>query len=427
MLSQPFHRLPGRGEPPVQGSGSRSPAGSPWRTGVKDFWRSPGPGQGATFALALPIAAVPRGCSVRMTGQRVLVVDDEPQIRRAPDDARGAGYEVDEGGDRRGGAAAAARFRPTRSSSTSSSRRERHRVCRELRGWTDAPVIVLSAVGEERREDRRARRGRRRLRHEAVRRRRAARAAARRPARRSRERAGDPGREPRIDLAKQAVTLEGARSSPRPHEFDLLRLFAQNQGKLLTHRMILREVWGPAYQTEAHYLHVYISHLRREDRADPAVRGTSYGARRRLPARRSRPFRQHLGRGWSFRWRLTQGGLRRKRCSTSACSGSPQLFRLMFAIFRGLDAPDHYAECSARRLGRRPRLPRLRPVPWREALGMTGQGIGPDPLSRCSSSRWAIRSGFFMARVYSDQRFRARGWLGGLKTVERGFYRVVRW
>ena len=54
-----------------------------------------------------------------------------------------------------------------------------------------------------------------------------------------------------------------------PHEFDLLRVLAQNQGKLLTHRMLLREVWGPAYQVEAHYLHVYISHLRRKIEPDP--------------------------------------------------------------------------------------------------------------------------------------------------------------
>ena len=47
-------------------------------------------------------------------------------------------------------------------------------------------------------------------------------------------------------------------------------MLAQNEGKLLTHRAILREVWGPAYQVESHYLHVYISQLRQQDRARPA-------------------------------------------------------------------------------------------------------------------------------------------------------------
>ena len=55
-----------------------------------------------------------------------------------------------------------------------------------------------------------------------------------------------------------------------PHEFGLLRLLALNEGKLLTHRPILREVWGPAYQGESHYLHVYVSQLRRKIEPDPA-------------------------------------------------------------------------------------------------------------------------------------------------------------
>ena len=55
-----------------------------------------------------------------------------------------------------------------------------------------------------------------------------------------------------------------------PHEFELLRVLAQNEGKLLTHKTILREVWGPAYQTESSYLHVFVSQLRRKLEADPA-------------------------------------------------------------------------------------------------------------------------------------------------------------
>ena len=55
-----------------------------------------------------------------------------------------------------------------------------------------------------------------------------------------------------------------------PHEFELLRVLAQNEGKLLTHPTILREVWGPAYGEESHYLHVYVSQLRRKIEPDPA-------------------------------------------------------------------------------------------------------------------------------------------------------------
>ncbi len=84
------------------------------------------------------------------------------------------------------------------------------------------------------------------------------------------------------------MTRNGKRIKLSPHEFDLLRVLAQNRGKLLTHRMLLREVWGPAYQVEAHYIHVYVSNLRRKiepDPCEPALR--AHRARRRLPARRS--------------------------------------------------------------------------------------------------------------------------------------------
>jgi two-component system KDP operon response regulator KdpE len=73
----------------------------------------------------------------------------------------------------------------------------------------------------------------------------------------------------RIDLEKRAVTAAGQPIQLTPHEYRLLRLFALNPGKLLTHKTILKEVWGPAYQTESHYLHVYISQLRRKIEPDP--------------------------------------------------------------------------------------------------------------------------------------------------------------
>jgi len=73
-----------------------------------------------------------------------------------------------------------------------------------------------------------------------------------------------------VDLEKRLVLRDGEPISLTPNEFALIRLFARNEGKLLTHRTILREVWGRAYQTESHYLHVYISQLRRKIEPDPA-------------------------------------------------------------------------------------------------------------------------------------------------------------
>ena len=64
---------------------------------------------------------------------------------------------------------------------------------------------------------------------------------------------------------------EASRSPLTPTEFELLRLFVRNEGKLLTHPAILREVWGPAYGTESNYLHVYVSQLRQKiERTRPA-------------------------------------------------------------------------------------------------------------------------------------------------------------
>jgi two-component system KDP operon response regulator KdpE len=73
-----------------------------------------------------------------------------------------------------------------------------------------------------------------------------------------------------VDLDKRSVAVGGRPVSLTPHEFELLRVLAQNEGKLMTHPAILREVWGPAYGEESHYLHVYVSQLRRKIETDPA-------------------------------------------------------------------------------------------------------------------------------------------------------------
>jgi len=185
-----------------------------------------------------------------MSGQRILVVDDEPQILRALGTTlRGAGYTVD----------------------TAASAGDALTVAAELRTWTAAPVIVLSAVGEEREKIAALDAGAddyvtkpfsvdellARLR------------AVMRRSPGSQDPVIDVG-DLRIEVAERTVTRGGERVKLSPHEFDLLLVLAQNQGKLLTHRMLLREVWGPAYQVEAHYLHVYVSHLRRKIEPDPS-------------------------------------------------------------------------------------------------------------------------------------------------------------
>jgi two-component system, OmpR family, KDP operon response regulator KdpE len=223
-----------------------------------------------------------------VSGARVLVVDDEPQILRAlRTSLRGAGYEV-ETADTAEGALAAAAMRPPEAvildlvlpDGTGTD------VCRGLRTWTSAPVIVLSAVGEEREKVAALDAGAddyvtkpvgidellARLR-----------AVLRRTA---------PSGEPTIevgelvvDLTKRSVSVAGQPVHLTPHQFDLLRVFALNVGKLLTHRLLLQEVWGPGYTDASNLLQVNVSQLRRKlepDRARPRYLLTEPGAGYRL-------------------------------------------------------------------------------------------------------------------------------------------------
>jgi len=207
-----------------------------------------------------------------VTGARVLVVDDEPQILRALQTTlKGAGYEVETAATGEEALTTAA-VRPPEAVILDLVLPDRSGVdvCRELRGWSAVPILILSAVGEEREKVAAFDAGAddyvtkpfgvdellARLR------------AALRRAQPSREPVLTVG-ELSIDLEKHAVFRAGEPVKLTPHEFDLLRFLAENEGKLLTHRMILREVWGPAYQVESHYLHVYVSQLRRKIEPDP--------------------------------------------------------------------------------------------------------------------------------------------------------------
>jgi two-component system, OmpR family, KDP operon response regulator KdpE len=208
-----------------------------------------------------------------VSGPRVLVVDDEQQILRALQTSlRGAGFEVEtaETAER---ALAAAAMRPPEAvildlllpDGTGTD------VVRELRGWSSAPVIVLSAVGEEREKVAALDAGAddyvtkpvgideliARLR-----------AVMRRAV---------PSSEPvvtigelELDLEKRELRVGGKPVHLTPHQFDLLRVLAVNEGKLITHRAILQEVWGPGYGTESNLLHVHVSQLRRKIEPDPA-------------------------------------------------------------------------------------------------------------------------------------------------------------
>jgi len=208
-----------------------------------------------------------------VNGARILVVDDEPQILRALElKLHGAGYAVDTAKTASEGMMKAS-MRPPEAIILDVLLPDGRGtdVCRQIRSWSAVPILVLSAVGEEQEKIAALDAGAddyvtkpfsgdellARLR-----------AALRRVA-------PTPDRvlvvgALQIDLAKRAVTMDGGPVQLTPIEYDLLRLLATNQGKLLTHPTILREIWGPAFREESNYLHVYISHLRRKLEPDPA-------------------------------------------------------------------------------------------------------------------------------------------------------------
>ncbi len=75
----------------------------------------------------------------------------------------------------------------------------------------------------------------------------------------------------RIDLSRRVVTAADREISLTPTEYDLLKVLMRNAGKVITHRQLLRLVWGPAYEEEMHLLRVNISNIRRKLEPDPSL------------------------------------------------------------------------------------------------------------------------------------------------------------
>ena len=90
-----------------------------------------------------------------------------------------------------------------------------------------------------------------------------------------------------VDLTARVVTVKGREVKLTATEYALVRLFVRHAGKVLTHRQILREVWGPNSEEQTHYLRVYLGHLREKLEANPgAARAFHHRAGRRLPVAR---------------------------------------------------------------------------------------------------------------------------------------------
>ena len=207
-------------------------------------------------------------------GPRVLVVDDELQIRRFLRIALEANgyrvYEID-----RGGAAIqeTARLRPDLIIlDIGLPDIDGLEVLRRLREWTSTPVIMLSVRDADRDKVAALDAGAddyltkpfsvdellARLR------------VAQRHAQPGPLAAVFAQGDVTVDLSRRHVTKGDREVKLTPTEYALLRLLIQHAGRVLTHRQILKEVWGPEYTDETHYLRVYFGQLRQKLEDDPA-------------------------------------------------------------------------------------------------------------------------------------------------------------
>jgi two-component system KDP operon response regulator KdpE len=204
---------------------------------------------------------------------RVLVVDDEPQIVRGLRIVlREAGYEV-EAAATKADALATVRSRPPAAIVLDLVLPDGSgvEVCEEVRRWSSLPIVVLSAVGDEREKVRALDAGAddyitkpfgtdellARLR-----------AVLRR---------APDATEPTIHIGELSVEIPDRRvtrsATPihlTPIEFDIVATLARHAGQLVTQRELLRRVWGPAYGEETHYLRVHVAHIRAKLEPDPS-------------------------------------------------------------------------------------------------------------------------------------------------------------
>jgi two-component system KDP operon response regulator KdpE len=205
----------------------------------------------------------------------VLIVDDEPQIRRLLTVTLEANaYRVLAAASGKEGVVLAAQHRPALVildiGLPDLSGQE---VLRRLREWSAVPVIVLSVQDDEKgkvaaldagaddyvtkpfNSDELLARLRVALRHSA----------------RKQETAVIQVKNLVIDLATRRVTVAGREVKLAKTEYNLLRLLARHAGKVLTHQYILREIWGPSHENDTHYLRVYIAHLREKLESNPEL------------------------------------------------------------------------------------------------------------------------------------------------------------
>jgi two-component system KDP operon response regulator KdpE len=213
-----------------------------------------------------------------MAAPVALIVEDEPQIRRFVRAALEAeGWQVHEAATRQRGVIEAGTRKPDLVVlDLGLPDGDGMELIRDVRGWSSVPIVVLSARAGE--EDKIAALdagaddyltkpfgvG------ELLAR---VRANLRRPRAVGGEFEGDaPMRFGKVEVDRRAriVRRAGVEVHLTPTEYRLLTVLVANAGRVLTHRQLLREVWGPSHADQSHYLRIYMGHLRQKLEDDPA-------------------------------------------------------------------------------------------------------------------------------------------------------------
>jgi two-component system KDP operon response regulator KdpE len=206
---------------------------------------------------------------------RIHVVEDEPGLRKALGiNLRARGYEVALAGDGRTALTAASQHPPDAIIlDLGLPDMDGAEVIEGLRGWSQAPIVVLSARSEEPDKVTVLDAGAddyvtkpfgmdellARLR------------AALRRATGSEDLAVITTESFTVDLAaKQVLGSDGEQVRLTPTEWHVLEVLVRNEGKLVSQRQLLQEVWGPKYESETNYLRVYLGQLRRKLEPDPS-------------------------------------------------------------------------------------------------------------------------------------------------------------
>jgi len=206
-------------------------------------------------------------------GLRVLVVDDEQPIRRYLRATLNAhGFIVSEAVDGQQALISAATDRPELIIlDLGLPDMDGIEVTRRLREWTSIPIIILSVQEQENNKIAALDAGADDYltkpfgTGELI-------ARIRVALRRSVQASGEPVYQVddlRVDLTRRQVKLADVEVSLTPIEYDLLRVLVLHAGRMITHRQLLRQMWGSAYETETHLLRVNISNLRRKIEPDP--------------------------------------------------------------------------------------------------------------------------------------------------------------